>query len=518
MNASGLATRGRRRLIAIPFAAALAAGCGSTVAMTGTAADQSSGLSVAGSQSGVNSGGLTSTAGAPGSSALPNGRIPASPGAGADGGTPLQSASGSGLRSGSVTGSTRGRGFDAKTIRIGFNTLNNVSTFFKAAGAGDVSWGDMKADADAIMADINAHGGVLGRKLVGVFHDEDVAQATTNPSTNAETTCQALTQDVTVVAAAINDTAGDDNDTFYACMKKADTPFFTAIDSMIDKAWVNQYLGYLHSMQGPTFDVFAPVFLRRLAALGYFSPWDTTAGAPGTAPVKIGMMFPDNGVGHRSASLTSRLLAARGTSYAPPVFYASTPSDAAAQVQNAVLKFRSAGVTHVFMLEAVTNYFMTVAEQQRYRPRYAYSSLWQFTQGGGTGGAPVGQFTGAVGSGWEPYVDTGDNTNPAAKACMAALKRGGVDYGGSLVPTDIALYLCDEIRLIAQAIEAGGGFSTADLNAGLARIGHTYTPAVVSFQTGFSSTRADVVGAVRDIAFNTECGCFRYRSSQLWSV
>src|SRR5262245_2695965 len=40
----------------------------------------------------------------------------------------------------------------------------------KAAGAGGVTVGNPKADAQIVIDDINANGGVAGRKLVPVFH------------------------------------------------------------------------------------------------------------------------------------------------------------------------------------------------------------------------------------------------------------------------------------------------------------------------------------------------------------
>jgi hypothetical protein len=405
-----------------------------------------------------------------------------------------------------------GRGYDAKTMRIGFNTINNADTFFKSIGA-SITFGDMKADAEAILAGINARGGVLGRKVVGVYHDEDVSEATTNPTANAQKTCSALTQDNKVVAAAINDTAGDDNDNFYSCMKKADTPFFSAADMLLDEQWIGQYRGYLHSTQGPSINSFAPVFVQRLGQMRYFSSWNTATSATGTGPVKLGLLFADTAIGHRSAAAFARLSASQVAS-STSFFYPPTVAEGAAAMQSAVLKFASAGISHVIAPDAAVNAFMIAAEQQRYRPRYAVNSLMQLS----SMQAPAAQKVGAVGVGWQPLADSGKvPQHAAAQACLSELKRGGVNYGGSVAPTSIALHICDQIRLITESAKAGGGFSTAALMRGLAKVGPTFQPAT-TWRSGFSATRSDVVGAVRDVAYNAGCSCFAYTSSRLWPV
>jgi hypothetical protein len=400
-------------------------------------------------------------------------------------------------------------------MRIGFNTINNASTFFGSIGA-SITFGDMKADAEAILAGINARGGILGRKVVGVYHDEDVSEATTRPSSNAQRTCAALTQDSNVVAAAINDTAGDDNDTFYGCMKKADTPFFSAADLFFDEQRFGQYRGYLHSTQGPSADSFAPALMQRLGQRGFFSKWNTTIGGPGAAEVRLGLLFPDNGVGRRSAALLARLASGRAASSTTFFYAPETIGESSTAVQSAVVKFRSEGVTHVIAPDPNVDFFMIAAEQQKYRPRYGVNSLLQLSQMQQI--VPGAQLVGALGVGWQPYADVNKPPqNEAVRSCMGDLKRAGVDYGGDATPWSIALYICDEIRLITESVKAAGGFSTVHLTQGLAKVGPTFQSAV-AFRSGFGPGRSDIVGGVRDLAYSTGCSCFAYTSSRVWPV
>jgi hypothetical protein len=494
---------------------ALTAACGSTVAQRGTISSGGDGVAPVGAP-------IASTAGSASGAVSPG--VPNAGSSGIPAGT--DSSSGGGSRpvgSGSappVSGAARtaGHGYDARHIYLGFNTIDNLRTFSEAAGVETLDFGDMKADAEAAMAAINARGGVLGRKLVGVYHDEDVSEATTNPAANSQRTCTALTQDHKVFAAVINDTAGDDNDNFYSCMSKAGTPIFTGADLHFDRARFNQYAGYVYTMQAPTWDVFAPVFLNRLAALKYFRPWNTATGAPGSSPGNLGLLFSDTPEGHRIAGITARLAAARGATVVP-YFYADGTTQGvgawASSIQASVLQFRGNDVTHVIADAASITIFATAAEQQRYRPRYGVQSLNVLHPSNES--VPRGQYNGAVGVGWLPSHDTNSVEGAAAASCLRDLAARGHSYAGKSEPTFIALMICDAVRLITGALNASGTLSVAGLATGIGTFGPRFEPAA-TFRSGFSAGRRDIVGAVRDVGYDAKCSCFRYASRTLWPI
>jgi hypothetical protein len=417
-----------------------------------------------------------------------------------------------------IAAGQKGRGYDEHHIYIGFNTINNLRTFSEAVGVSALDFGNMKADGEAVIAEINARGGILGRQVVGVFHDEDVSEATTNPSANAQRTCTAFTQDAHVFAAIVNDTAGDDNDTFYECMSKADTPFFTSADWVQDRQRLRQYEGYLHSMQSPDWDLFAPVFIQRLVAMKYFSPWDAAAGGPGTAPAKVGLLFPDTAPGRRIAALVARLCQARGVPAITYLYADGTTQGIAAwqaSIQNSVLQFRGKGATHLIADASSLTVFATSAENQHYRPRYGIQTLSQPYQAAET--APKVQFKGTLGVGWGPVQDVNRWEGEAAASCLRNVAKRGEDYTGRSGPTIVALVICDGVRLIADALNAAGAISTAALSVGIGKVGPTFRPASI-FRSGFSPSRSDFVGGVRDLGFDAKCSCFAYLSTRLWPV
>jgi hypothetical protein len=165
--------------------------------------------------------------------------------------------------------------------------------------------------------------------------------------------------------------------------------------------------------------------------------------------------------------------------------------------------------------QPAVNNFMVVAEQQRYRPRYGVQSLMQLT--GAAELVPKEQLVGALGAGWQPIFDVGRPEGAAAATCLRNLARRGVNYSGQAQATQIALIICDSARVISQALNAGGGLSTAALATGLGRAGPSLQPAL-TFRSAFSATRVDVVGAVRDIGYRTSCSCFAYLAPRLWPI
>ena len=99
-----------------------------------------------------------------------------------------------------------------------------------------------------------------------------------------------------------------------------------------------------------------------------------------------------------------------------------------AQMSSAVLRFRSAGVSHVLFVTVNNSelwFFMPAAESQGYRPRYGLASyhvpatLPQFV--------PAAQLHGAVGIGWSPYQDVVESQDPggrpAVPECMDLMER-----------------------------------------------------------------------------------------------
>ena len=88
----------------------------------------------------------------------------------------------------------------ATTITVGVSYTENASTANAALGGKGITTGNEKADAQIAISDINAHGGILGRKVVAVFNVRD-AQSTDNVASQAQAECTFFTQDKHVAVA-----------------------------------------------------------------------------------------------------------------------------------------------------------------------------------------------------------------------------------------------------------------------------------------------------------------------------
>jgi hypothetical protein len=511
--------------VSAAVSAALLAGCGTTVPLTQQqAAGAAVGTDTLGGSTGAAGVGGAST----GAAAQPGGAV--APGAGAGGAAQSGGSGGSGGAAGSTgatgaigtTGAgdggsyralqTTGRGWDAKNIYIGYVTQNDFTRTAAAAGYNTVNAGDQVGDVEAILAGLNAAGGLFGRKLVGVDRDNSSTDVTSNPEGTAAGNCDFFKNDKKVVA-ILNLQSGLDTNNFRACTSQAKLPVMSlSIQPLTDEV-LAPLKGYLIPLLVPTYDRMAPVFIKRLSAQGYFTGWDITAGAASsTAPVKTGVIVTSDRQGEAVLKVYEKVLAAVGQK--PVVFrYAPSGSQQQSDFQSAVLQFRQAGVTHVLSDGANISLFMIQASSQRYRPRYAlssYSAPQPFVQTL----APKDQLAGAVGIGSSPTIDVNladdPGPTPGSAWCLKALKDGGQTFNGDKrFAQAIAFALCDGFRMLVAAAKAGGGLTGPQLVQGVGIAGPTF-PTSFAFSSGFAPGVSTLPGSARDLAYNVPCACFRY--------
>jgi hypothetical protein len=162
------------------------------------------------------------------------------------------------------------------------------------------------------------------------------------------------------------------------------------------------------------------------------------------------------------------------------------------QMPNAVLRFRSEGVTYVFDYTAALRQFMVTAEQQGYRPRYSLvSSMGPRDQIAAQ--VPAAQLRGALGVGFCPTCDVASPQDPGAapgaRSCRQILTRAGLRYEGEPKRTALGVgyFFCDGIRL------------------GAGKLGPDFQPAI-TFRSGLRPGRRSVTGAVRDFGWTASVG------------
>jgi hypothetical protein len=496
----------RTRRAALALLVAALTGCGSTVQYAGTAtqgtgvrdglspvtsATDTPGSGVSGPDAGV----PTSSGGLPGNSGPTAGTVTAGP-----------QATGSSGGSGAVP--TKGPGWDAQTVSIGITTQQDVESVAQAAGVSSVDSGNQKADVEAVIAHYNSRGGLFGRKIKGQYFD---IKSTGNPDTQAQAACSYFTQDHRVVAVYAAALVAD-TPTFRACLAGKHIPVLAGGAQAFDDQVFNELNGYYNLMPFPSWTRYAPAFVKRLSAQGFFSGWDKALGKPSaTAPVKVGFVCPDTLVGKRVGKLINKELAKVGHPFSDEVYYTSD-----GDVPGYVLKFASDQVTHVIDCDLSLFVFATQAETQHYRPRYGISTFNTpvlFLQGV----VPDAQLVGSLGSGFIPSLDVDDahdpgpGVMPAAVACRTLAARSNVSYTPNRRFARAVLYdTCDIIGLIVTSAISAGSLDGPSIKRGIGIEGRRWVSAT-TFISGLSPTVHAMPSATRDIYYDTPCQCYRYR-------
>jgi hypothetical protein len=201
---------------------------------------------------------------------------------------------------------------------------------------------------------------------------------------------------------------------------------------------------------------------------------------------------------------------------------ACSPSDAAScqsQTSQAVLRFKTNGVTHVLFQpgQGVALFFANNAESQQYRPRYAIDTnmfpLYVFEGNA----VPQAQKKGMVGIGWRPQFDIATSryaVTPREKACFEIMKRGGEDVKDRNDPSTAPNH-CDVYFAFSDAATlAGQRLTSGTLVAGLRGLGASWE-SVLSFRSDFTKGRFDAAFSYRYLAYEESCNCFNYKSDVL---
>jgi hypothetical protein len=513
-----------RQLASVVLLALLGTACGSTVqvSQTGSAPSGGDGLGVTPLEGSALPGGSGTTTGGP--AAGGTGASGSSTGAtSGTGGTSGSTGSAAQPGAGSSTGSTgaaaaavpaTGPGWDAKFVYIGVNTQKDVATVAQSAGANGLDAGDQEGQANAVIAYLNSRGGILGRQVKAVFHDNSTVDANGNPDRVGNESCTFFTQDRKVIA-VLNPVTLIDVDSFRSCLAKNKVPLFSASVAPVSRVTASQFAPYFFQSTATTWDDLAPVLVRQLKTAGYFdSAWDTNNGRSAPGKATVGILTPDTTDGIRTGQTLDKALASVG-SKAVQTFRFSTKNNNA-DMSSAVLQFRGNGIDHVIGTESSLVAFQLQAQSQGYRPRYGVHTLnapLTFLQS--NGGAT--QNTGAIGVGWAPSFDVDDardpgNINPGVPLCDGIMKAGNQSYSGKRLARTVAYAFCDGLRLIAEGAKAGGGLNGLAIHDGVLKVAPGFHSAF-SFASGLRPGRLTVPGGVRPLEFKTDCACYHYSST-----
>lgn len=515
------AARNLRLICGLVLTALLGSACGSTLQQQ--AAANGSADALAGGN-GLTEGGLTSeqATGGPGPAAAlgsgqPRGRAgqlstPAGPGepAVALGSSPDMPAASAPRTVDQGEGDTAmpstGPGWDREFVKVGVVTNQDVSTYAGTLGINSLDSGDQKAAAESMIAELNAQGGLVGRKIKPIFYDIATGE---NREASAQATCAYFTEDNQVVA-VLNGAGINDTPSFRACMTKARTLVLSTALQVMDDQSLDREQGWYVAITAASWTRYATLLVSRLQAMSFFEGWDTTLGAPGQQPVKVGILSTDSPEHRRNVAHLE--MALRSANYPPnqTFFYKDTAS-----LQAAALRFKSDGITHVFNTDSILFSFMQTAESQGYRPRYAVNTLNLPTLLLAAH-APAAQLAGAVGVGWAPGLDVDHRHEPnpqlipGARTCADIAKRRGPRYPPDkrFAITYFNIY-CDMFRLIQAASASSGSLAGDRLRLALRDTARTVSPGS-TFANGLSPRSAALPSAGLDLKWATACRCFEY--------
>jgi len=500
-------------------AVALAAtGCGTTVSGTAASTTSTTGTDALS----VPSTGTTATAG-PGATTPGGTAVPVAPGATAPNGAAVATTAPNGqviVPPGTAPGQSA-PGVTADKIYVGLIWPKNQDSVNRAAGAGGISVGDTKADANAIIDDLNKHGGIAGRKVVPVWQAVDNASAQTIDSQLAAA-CDHFAHDERVFAAIGQGTAS-----YRACLAhngivQLDQDLPGVSDAEFAKYPTFVELGY------PKLSRIAHITLDALAAQNYFSPWNNTAGAPAkVGKAKVGVLTLDD-PGYNAVVDQILIPGLKQLGYDPGndvarIAVSENAADISNQAtanQSAELKFSSDHVTHVVVFEAQGGnslLFMNQAESQHYRPRYGVNSGSGLQTLLDAGDIQRAQAVGATGVGWLPAYDlpaamnpdNGKYSNAERRNCLAIFKRYGITFGNPNAEFAEFVY-CSTLHVLRDALNRTPNLITPA----------TFVAAIDGLHTAYTAPSAlgTYLGAGRHDAPSTsylwhyfaDCKCLHY--------
>ena len=494
------------------------AACGTTVpqaSQAGVTASQNGGLAAPGGSfaagGGSNSAGSGSVGGAQSGTATA---------VGSPGRVSGSSVSGSGSAPAAVSGRGAGTGpvvVGSTPVQVGFYVVSAKSDqYLASAGYGSLSVGNGADAAKALLSDVNAHGGIAGHRLVPVIAELD-ATSSSSFDAQAQSACATFFQDNHV--AVVIDAARPD-EPLLQCTTQKQVPLIYPLGLDIFGQEGHGKYPYLADPAGIDLDRLMRPYVDSLLGQQFFRSWDTLNGRPGSAPVKIGLLYTDLPYQDSviDGSLVPALRAQRlSLTDRYQVHSADSSADLSAEenaIQGAVLKFRNDGITHVLFLDpggSLALLFGQTGNSQHYYPRFGMNGN-QEVGASLQGTVPAASLAGALGLGWIPVWDVDAGHDPGGNSslarCTNIYKKAGIDTSKRSALAVLAA-VCDGVFSLQSGWGTSGQISTSGYFAGLAKVGSAYPSALTFVSNPSLPTHSGALG-VRDFGFDNGCSCFRY--------
>jgi ABC-type branched-subunit amino acid transport system substrate-binding protein len=394
-------------------------------------------------------------------------------------------------------------------IKIGF--LNTKTGNAAAFGLNVGQTFEPRQGFEAVVAALNKSGGISGRQIVPVVADTDTASASWE--TDYQAACETLTRD-NKVAVVVGYSFGL-FDALESCLSKAGIPHLNGGYAVGDTETFAQ-LPYFVATTNATANRRFVLQLAGPLADGLLTP-----------KKRVGILLDDCPEHARAIARAMEPyirahninVVARATMSCP--HGAADVGGVAAQIQNAVLQFRSRQVDTVVTEGIPVVVFAQQAQSQGWHPDYLLTT----TSGGAalSTNVPAEQAEHMHGYGWFPAIDvtTGHGPAPtvAQQRCLDMLRSGGLEP--AQYNDFVSSYTtCDGLFLYERALSAThASTDPRAVVAAIAGLGGGYASAsTLDGRTSFTAGRRDAPAAYRPFGWDAGCTCFVYKGPAVaWS-
>lgn len=493
-----MSLRSRAGTLAVLPLLSLAAACGSTVQLSEQRTVAAGGLADLGTTP-QDLGGPAPT----GPTAAPVTGVTARPGSAPTTGTAAQPPSAAVPTYPSVptTGTQPAGTADTSPITLGVLDIGSGTP--QAASSFGVSGSLTPQQTVRAMVDwYNLHGGIARRRIKLVEYTASATAA--SYETEFAAACAKFTQD-NHVAAVLTYTGYQISDSYETCLSKAGVPNISGVTGGYDASTMARH-PLLFTTAVASVDRAVTAELRALTGNGFL-----------TKQNKIGVLVescPSNTLAydHTFAPLAAQLGLQVMRRDIDCVQGNNNMAQVIAQVDAAVLPFRSAGVDRVTFVSnyqgAATVFFEQQAASQGYKPKYALTSY--STLGAYAGDVSADAQTRIAAVGWAPDADITTPPAPAGatKRCRDAFAT--MQVKPSNTADGLALDLtCSLFFALEDALKATGGHGdAASLRRGLESAGES--PYLLGGRRLTSAARHDSPELFATIGYKPACSCFVY--------
>lgn len=383
-------------------------------------------------------------------------------------------------------------GLSPTTIRVGILLTDLTNPTGVAIGPG-ISVEEQRAQWDALLADVNAGGGVAGRKLEAVFRNAKILEGD-----QMRATCQQLSRDDRVFA--VLDSGGAAIGDLPSCYTRQHQVPLLA----------NGAAGIMDEIYQAAAGRLVTIHQRASRIMKSYAGELARAGL--LRDQVCGILADEfQGASPKGGALLEAALEAKGCTVAHRATMSADLATGASQVPIAVQQMKSKGVTSVMLLAnpIYATQYVQEAEANGFRPRYSMTDWLGGTTDFAIQNMPDA-FEGAVGVTVTRLgaARAGYAENAVARECAGIYEKG---HGAKLDPRQqgyqLNAHACAILRLFVKAATPlGNRLTRASFVDSLARSG--------SFDPGYQSPgtlrpgKPDLADGVRLVKADMSCNCW----------